>query len=140
MPVILQARKEIAIRFSEVDALRMVWHGHYLRYFEDGREDFGLQHGLGYLDVHAQGFLIPLVKADLDYKRQLKYGDVAIVETSYRDSPAAKLIFDYRILNKKDDSVVCTGHSIQVFLNLEGELQLNTPDFFSAWKKKVGLI
>ena len=29
---------EHAIKFSEVDSLRVVWHGHYVRYFEDGRE------------------------------------------------------------------------------------------------------
>ncbi len=26
------------VRFSEVDSLRIVWHGNYLKYFEDGRD------------------------------------------------------------------------------------------------------
>ncbi|HEV7231796.1 MAG TPA: thioesterase family protein [Bacteroidia bacterium] len=130
--------KEISVRFNEVDSLRMVWHGHYLRYFEDGREDFGKQHQLGYLDVYAKGFLIPLVKAELDYKRPLKYGDQALVEVTYIDDPAAKLIFDYRILNAKDRTLVCSGRTIQVFLNLENELQLTVPDFFLEWKRKMG--
>jgi acyl-CoA thioester hydrolase len=136
----LSSRISIPVRFSEVDSLRLVWHGHYLRYFEDGREDFGKRYGIGYLDVYAQGFLIPLVKADLNYKKPLEYGDTAIVETTYRDDAAAKIIFDYRILNAKDESVVCTGHTIQVFLNEAKELQLITPVFFLAWKTKMGLL
>ena len=39
----------INIRFHEVDSLRIVWHGHYLKYFEDGREAFGRKYGIGYM-------------------------------------------------------------------------------------------
>jgi acyl-CoA thioester hydrolase len=137
---VLSSRKEINVRFSEVDSLRMVWHGYYLQYFEDGREDFGNRHGLGYLDVYAGGLVIPLVKAELDYKRPLAYGDTAIVETRFVDSPAAKLIFDYSIFKASTGELVCSGRTIQVFLNTNGELQLNCPDFLINWKKKVGLI
>ena len=31
----------IRVRFSEVDSMQIVWHGEYVRYFEDGREAFG---------------------------------------------------------------------------------------------------
>jgi hypothetical protein len=31
----------IPVRFNEADPLGIVWHGHYIRYFEDGREAFG---------------------------------------------------------------------------------------------------
>ena len=27
--------KEIIVRFSEVDSMRIVWHGNYLKYFFD---------------------------------------------------------------------------------------------------------
>ena len=37
----LIAETEIGIRFNEVDALGIVWHGNYVKYFEDGREAFG---------------------------------------------------------------------------------------------------
>ena len=38
---VLTDRKTITVRFSEVDAMQVVWHGEYIRYFEDGRESFG---------------------------------------------------------------------------------------------------
>jgi acyl-CoA thioester hydrolase len=135
---VISSKKEIEVRFSEVDSLRMVWHGNYLRYFEDGREDLGKRYGLGYLEVYANGFVTPLVKSELDYKRPLRYGDTAIVETTFVNDPAAKLIFDYAIYNSKTGELVCTGRTVQVFLNTDGELQLNAPDFFLEWKKKIG--
>ena len=42
----LTASKEFDVRFSEVDAMNVVWHGAYPLYFEDAREAFGARYGL----------------------------------------------------------------------------------------------
>src|SRR6187551_164197 len=104
----LTVETEIHVRFNEADPLGIVWHGHYIRYFEDGREAFGAQFGLGYLDVYKQGFTIPVVKIDCDYKRSLIYGDKVIIETTYWNCEAAKLIFTYRLRNAKTKEIVAT--------------------------------
>ena len=49
---------EFDVRFSEADPLGIVWHGHYVRYFEDGREAFGEAYNLRYLDFYRQGRLL----------------------------------------------------------------------------------
>ena len=59
---ILRHETEVLVRFSEVDSLLIVWHGHYVRYFEDAREAFGLKYGIHYLDVHRAGYSTPIVK------------------------------------------------------------------------------
>ena len=123
-PIISQLinRTEVPVRFSEVDALGIVWHGHYLKFFEDGREAFGRQFELGYLDIHKQQFLVPLVNITVDFKRTVKYGDTIIIETSYIDSPAAKIIFNYRLFRSSDSELVATGESTQIFMDLKQEL------------------
>jgi len=131
--------KEILVRFSEVDSMRIVWHGNYLKYFEDGRESFGLKYSLGYLDVYRHNVMIPLVKINCDYKRPLEYGDTAIVETRFVPTEAAKIVFDYTIYRKKDNEVAATGTSTQVFLTPQGELLLTSPGFFTGWKMKWGI-
>ena len=135
----LTDHKEIFIRFSEVDSMRIVWHGNYIKYFEDGRESFGRKYGLGYLDVYAQGVMTPIVKIGCEYKRPVEYGDTAIVETRYVPSEAAKLVFEYTIYRKKDMEVAATGTSTQVFLTPQGELLLMAPEFFNAWKNRWGV-
>jgi acyl-CoA thioester hydrolase len=62
-------KTEQLIKFSEVDSLRVVWHGYYVRYFEDGRESFGKQYGLGYLDIYEHGFAVPLIDLDVKFKQ-----------------------------------------------------------------------
>lgn len=133
----LTNKTEIAVKFSEVDSLKIVWHGNYVRYFEDGREAFGRQYGLGYLDVYKYGFALPIVDLQVNFKRMLEYGDSAIVETTLIDSPAAKLIFEYKIISVKHHYVVCTGKSTQVFINpISKELMITMPPFMEEWKKK----
>ncbi len=132
---------EIAVRFNEADPLGIVWHGHYIRYFEDGREAFGNSHGLSYLDFYRQGFIVPVVKVDCDYKRSLRYGDRVLIESRFIPCDAAKIIFNYSLFNAETGELVAKGSSLQVFLDkVTSTLQLTNPPFFDEWKRKQGLI
>ena len=136
----LKNTTEISIKFSEVDSLRVVWHGHYVRYFEDGREAFGKQYNLGYMDVYEHGLAVPLVDIEVKFKRVLEYGDSAIIETTFINSPAAKLIFEYKITSAKHGYLACTGRTVQVFMApAKKELHITVPPFMEHWKKKWGL-
>jgi acyl-CoA thioester hydrolase len=133
----LVCKTEIRVRFNEADPLGIVWHGHYVRYFEDGREDFGNRYGVGYLDFYNQGLLVPIVHVDCAYKKSLRYGDSVVVETRFIPCDAAKMKFSYRLFNQKSKELVATGNSVQVFLDREHSLlQLLNPPFFDDWKKK----
>jgi acyl-CoA thioester hydrolase len=135
----LTIAKEIRVRFNETDPLGIVWHGHYITYFEDGREAFGREYGISYLDIQANGYTAPIVKSSCEHKLSLRYGDVARIETTIVDLPAAKMIFRYTIFDAKNE-IACTGETIQVFLDNEGNLMITNPPFYENWKKKVGLI
>ena len=136
----LNSKTTILVRFNEADPLGIVWHGHYIRYFEDGREAFGNIHGLGYLEVYKQGFVIPIVSVQCDFKRPLRYGNSVIVETTYMPCEAAKMKFNYRLYNAATNELVATGSSIQVFLDkVSSMLQLINPPFFEEWKRQHGL-
>lgn len=140
MRIELINRKEISVRFSEVDSLQIVWHGNYVKYFEDGREAFGKEFGLGYLDVYKNGLLIPVVKIECEYKHPVKYGDKIIVETKYINCEEAKIQFQYSIFRELDNKLVATGKSIQVFLDNSYELFLTLPPFYEKWKQEMGLL
>jgi acyl-CoA thioester hydrolase len=133
--------KEIKVRFNEVDSLRIVWHGHYVNYFEDGRESFGEKYGLGYLNIYDQGYSVPIVSINCNYKKSLYYGDSAIIETTFVNTPAAKIHFNFRIYNAETKELVCEGSSIQVFIDKHtNAMELSTPTFFQEWKEKHGLL
>ncbi|QTE35761.1 thioesterase family protein [Mucilaginibacter gossypii] len=132
---------EIEVKFSDVDMLGVVWHGNYIRYFEDGREAFGKQYDLGYMDVYNAGYVVPIVNVNCDYKRFLRYEDKVIIETTYTPTESAKINFTYRLLNAQTGELIVKGSTTQVFVRRDNfELQLTNPDFFLDWKQQQGLI
>jgi acyl-CoA thioester hydrolase len=123
------------VRFNEADPLGIVWHGHYVRYFEDGREDFGKTFGLSYLDFYKQGIAVPVVSVQCQYKKPLRYGDQMIIETTCVNLRSAKLRFEYKIFDATTNALVADGSTTQVFVDVKTfELQLTNPDFFENWK------
>lgn len=129
----------VEIRFSEVDSMGVVWHGNFVKYLEDGREYFGAEYGLNYMRVVSEGFLVPIVDMSLKYKRSAKYEEKLIIETKFVNSAAAKIIFDYTIYRKSDMEELVKARTIQVFTDLDGQLILTNPSFFSEWKKSLGI-
>lgn len=136
----LKVSKEINIRFSEVDSLGIVWHGHHVKYFEDGREEFGKQYGLGYMDIYRKGFFMPITSIHCDYKRPIEYEKTLIVEVKYISTLAAKIIFEYTLYDKESGVKLAIGKTEQVFLDREKQLQLTNPEFYISWKKEQGVL
>lgn len=133
----LEHTEDLRIRFQEVDSLGIVWHGHYVKYFEDGREAFGRRYGIGYLDIFSHGLTAPVVELKCDYKRSIRYGDRVRVRTVFEPVAAAKLIFHYEIYRGEEGELAARGRSVQVFLTASDQtLMLTNPPFFEAWKQK----
>lgn len=137
MSKVLSHTTKIHVRFNECDPLNIVWHGNYVKYFEDGREDFGRAYSFSYLELYSKnGVSVPLIHLEMDYKKSVSFGDIITIETTFVDDPAAKIVFQYKIFNSNND-LVCTGKTIQVFLDIEKkDLIITTPAFYEAWKKE----
>ena len=133
-------KTDIFVRFSEVDSMAVVWHGNYVKYLEDGREAFGRQYGLGYNDVYAAGYMTPIVKMELNYVKTTSYGEELSIESKLIPTDAAKVVFEYRVFRKSDNALVLKAKTVQVFMDLEGNMELTNPEFYLKWKKKNGLI
>lgn len=136
----LTDRTTIKVRFSEIDSMQIVWHGEYVRYFEDGRESFGRHYGLDYMSIRREGYVVPIVDLTCQFKQPLSFGEEAIVETRYIRCDAAKILFEYTIYRATDRSIVATGTTTQVFLNANKELELMNPDFYREWQKKWNIL
>ena len=134
---ILESNMEIAVRFSETDAMGVIWHGNYLKFFEDAREKFGEEHGMEYLDVFGHGFYTPIVKSQINHKAPVYYGQKMKVNIRLEDHPASKIVFKYEIINLSTGEIAATGSTTQVFLSVEDRImELVKPKFYDEWKAK----
>lgn len=127
----------IPIRFSETDAMGVVWHGNYLKFFEDAREQFGKDYGIDYLEIHNKGYFIPIVKSEINHKASIFYGEEALVHAVLEQHDSAKIVFRYTVINKTTGKIAATGMTMQVFMFIsDRSLELIKPVFFCEWEGK----
>lgn len=73
------AAVELDVPFHDVDAMRIVWHGRYVKYLELART--ALMRGLGFDDlaVLAEGWMFPVVDLRLRYLAPARAGQRLLV-------------------------------------------------------------
>lgn len=125
------------VRFEEVDALKIVWHGRYPSYLEDGRMSFGKQYGLSYYKIKEQNFVAPIAEMNIKYHKPLEYGDEMIISTSLHYTEMPRMNFSYRI-ETKEKGLCTSAYSVQAYLDPDGNVMLYNPQFMDDFLKRWG--
>ncbi len=118
---------EIRVRFPEVDSWGMVWHGHYIAWFEVGRLALLTKFQLGPEDFVRLGYIAPVVDLKCAFKEPARLGDDVIIRTSAVKPTKAALTFLFEILRKKDERLLVSGEETQVLLTLDGRMMYIFP-------------
>ena len=132
-PLRIQVKRRV--RFEEVDALGIVWHGRYASYFEDARSALGENFGIGYLDLYRNGIVAPIKKLHMDYHRTLMFPEEFSIEGILHWSDAARINYEFIIRDSKG-SIVTTGYSVQIMLDMENNLYMVSPPFYQEFCKR----
>jgi acyl-CoA thioester hydrolase len=117
----------IQVRFYEVDAYGVVWHGHYVAWFEVGRNDLTERFHIGPLQLKEKNLLAPVVELNCEYKFPATYGESLLIQTTMERTEVAKLIFHYRVLSQGNGKVLATGSTTHVLTDLKGNLLYRVP-------------
>ncbi len=118
---------EIRVRFPEVDSWGMVWHGHYIAWFEVGRLALLTKFQLGPEDFVRFGYIAPVVDLKCAFKEPARLGDEILVRTTVVKPAKAALTFLFQVLRKKDDRLLVSGEETQVLLTLDGRMMYVFP-------------
>ena len=131
-PLIAETARRV--RFEEVDALDMVWHGRYPSYFEDGRRAFGDRYGLTYPAFRENNVKAPIVQMHFDFKAPLRFDETMRIETTLHWCDAVRLNFSYRIL-KHGGKLAATGYTVQLLIDLKDTVLLIAPEWLHEFRK-----
>lgn len=116
----------LTVRFNEVDAYQVAWHGHYVAWMEIGRSELAGRFGLDAFQLGALGYLGPVVALEIKYLRPARYNDVLTVRTTLIPSETATLVFESVILDP-DGKKLATGLTRHALTDLDGVLQFQMP-------------
>ncbi|MDI7259747.1 MAG: thioesterase family protein [Thermodesulfobacteriota bacterium] len=117
----------IQVRFYEVDAYGVVWHGHYVGWFEVSRNELTETFHIGPLQLKEKNLLAPVVELTCQYKLPATFGDSLLIQTTMERTEVAKLIFRYRVLSQGSGKVLATGSTTHVLTDLSGNLLYRVP-------------
>lgn len=117
----------LEVRFPEVDSYGVVWHGHYVQYFEVARNALCAAFGLTPADALAHGYKVPITKVALSLKRSAVLDDRLEISAVLAPSETAKLVMAYEVRRLPERTLLATGTTEQVILNPRGELLLTLP-------------
>ena len=129
-PLRLEVKRRV--RFEEVDALGIVWHGRYASFLEDARAALGEAYGVGYLDFYKQGILAPIKRMYVDYHRPLRIQEKFTIEAILHWSDAARINYEF-ILRDSSEAVVTTGYTVQIMMDLDENLLIVSPPFYAEF-------
>ncbi len=118
----------VKVRFTEVDLYQVVWHGHYLSWFEVSRNELARRFALDPLKLMEVGFLAPVVELHCQFKEPARPNDEIIIRTGIERTELANLIFTYSVLHAETKRILATGRTIHVLTDSRGTLLYRIPD------------
>ncbi len=112
-------REEIVfpVEFYDVDSMKVVWHGNYVKYMEKGRCALLDKIGFGYLEMEKEGVAFPVVDVKLKYKKSLRFGDKVRVVSSLTEYENCIKIA-YEIYNAQTEELCTKGESTQMAVEI----------------------
>jgi len=127
---------EISIPFHDVDAMGVVWHGHYAKYLEIARCLLLDSFDYGYVRMRDSGYAWPVVDMRIKYVKPLHMDQVVLVEAELVEWEN-RLKIKYLICDKKSGARVSKAHTVQMAVDMSAEeLCLESPPILL---EKLGL-
>ena len=103
----------LEVPFFDVDAMHIVWHGHYVKYLEIARCELLRTFDYDYPQMQASGFMWPIVELNLKYRGSARFGKkievtATLVEWEHR------LKINYRITDVESGQTLTKASTVQV--------------------------
>ena len=123
----LSVEVEVEVPFFDVDPMHVVWHGHYVKYFEQARCALLRRIDYDYPAMEASGYLWPVVELYLKYVNAARYGQRLTVQAKLLEYEN-RLKIGYLVSDRETKQRLTKGHSVQVAVHAATrELQFVSP-------------
>lgn len=108
-------------RYYETDQMGIIHHANYIRWMEEARIDMLSQMGYPYRRFEEMGYISPVLHAECEYKKSVKFDDELKIVVSLQEFGKVKFTLRYDIYNMSEDGVLsAVGTTRHCFLNKDG--------------------
>lgn len=102
--------------YYETDAMGIVHHSNYIRWFEEIRTDFLAAKGFPYAKMEELGVLIPVLSVECQYKTPVKFEEDVLITSYISQFGGARFEITYKITGVKDGALKVTGKTTHCFV------------------------
>lgn len=108
-------------KYYETDQMGIIHHSNYIRWMEEARIDVLSQMGYPYRKFEEMGYLSPVLHADCEYKKSVKFDDEVKITVSLQELGRVKFTLRYDIYNLSEGGVLSAyGTTTHCFLKNNG--------------------
>jgi acyl-CoA thioester hydrolase len=100
----------VRVRYGEVDRMGVVYHAHYLVYFEQGRTEYLRSLGGTYRRLEDDGTLLVVVETGVRHIRPATYDDLLTVTTRLTELRGVRMRFEYDV--RRGEDVLAQGYTV----------------------------
>ena len=129
------SEKQIEIRYAETDQMGVVYHANYLVWMELGRTQLVKDLGFNYAGLEEIGYLSPVLDLSIQYKKAMRYGQVATVRTWIHEHGKLRTTYGYEILHE-DGSVAATAKSMHTLIHKDSFRPVSLSRVDAVWDAK----
>jgi acyl-CoA thioester hydrolase len=114
---------KVRVLFADTDAMGVVYHTNYIKWFELGRNELMRQLGVPYTELSKLGLDLPLINISCEYLKFAVYDQLLTIETEFDYIKKARVRFNSRIWDERKDNLLAEGYTVHVCINKEGKLR-----------------
>jgi len=134
---VLQAEIELVVPLLDVDMMEVVWHGHYVKYFEEARCALLDKLGHNYRQMRDAGYAWPIIDLQVRYIRGAQFGQRIRVRADLVEWEN-RLKINYLITDVATGERMTRGSSVQVAVEIATrEMLLASPRVFVEAVERV---
>jgi len=114
-------RTSVRVRYPETDRMGVVYHAHYLVWFELGRTELMRSLGATYGKLEEEeGISFPVIAVGARYRASARYDELLTVHTRLVAVGRVKVRFEYRILREEDGRLLVEGSTEHATVGSDG--------------------
>ena len=127
----------IRVIYADTDAMGIVYHTNYIKWFEIGRTEMMRDIGLIYAELESDQFNLPLSEAYCHYLSPAKYDEVLLIETAIDYVRRASIKFNYEIWDNDHTRQLVEGYTVHACTTSEGKIVRFKSDFMEKINRNL---
>lgn len=105
----VEHKTTIRVIYADTDAMGVVYHTNYIKWFEVGRCELLRSIGYPYAKLEEEGILLPVAECFCKYRLPAVYDDILEITARVGEMKGATVTLEYEIRRESTEELLVTG-------------------------------